>query len=114
MLGPGAQHVSMVSQPPWVQWFCEVVCVCVAIAVVGPTMVSPEDRGGLGMRVRVGGISLCMCVVAVIGVCDRRFGKAWRHTVVIHDDPDRRPNRNAFTIIGPSPISRCWFGKGTP
>ena len=24
------------------------VCVCVAIAVVGPTMVTPEDLGGLG------------------------------------------------------------------
>ena len=25
-------------------------CVCVAIAVVGPTMVTQGDRGGLGMR----------------------------------------------------------------
>ena len=32
------------------------VCVCVTIAVVGPTMVTPDDRGGLGMRVRFGGI----------------------------------------------------------
>ena len=30
------------------QWFCEVVCVCVAIAVVGPTLVTPDGRGGLG------------------------------------------------------------------
>ena len=32
---------------------------------------------------------------------------------MIHDNPDRRPNRIAFTLIGPSPILRCWFGKGT-
>ena len=56
MSGPGAQQVSLVSRPPWAQWFCDYVCVCVGIAVVGPTMVTPEDRGGLGMRVRVGGI----------------------------------------------------------
>ena len=29
-------------------------CVCVTIADVGPTMVTPEDRGGLGIRVRFG------------------------------------------------------------
>ena len=44
--GPDAQQMSMVSRPSWVQWSCEVVCV--ATAVVGPTMVTPEDRGGLG------------------------------------------------------------------
>ena len=33
---------------------------------------------------------------------------------VIHDDPDRRPNRNALTITGPSTMLRCGFGKGTP
>ena len=33
---------------------------------------------------------------------------------VIHDDPHRRPDRSAFTLTGPSPILRCWFGKGTP
>ena len=33
---------------------------------------------------------------------------------VIHDNPDRRPNRIAFTLTGPSPILRCWFDKGTP
>ena len=38
----------------------------------------------------------CICVVAVFGLCDRRVGTAWRHTPVIHDGPDRRPNRNAF------------------
>ena len=46
MSGPGAQQVSMVSRPSWAQWFCEVVCV--AIAVVGPTLVTPDGRGGLG------------------------------------------------------------------
>ena len=35
----------MVSRPSWAQWSCEVVCV--AIAAVAPTMVTPEDRGGL-------------------------------------------------------------------
>ena len=51
--------------------------------------------------------------VAVIGLCDQWVGVAWRRTPVIHDDPDRRPNRNASTLTGPSPILRCWFGKGT-
>ena len=96
MLGPGAQQVSMVSRPSWAHWFCELVCVCVSIAVVGPTMVTPEDRGGLGMKVRFGGTSWRICVVAVMGFCDRRVGTAWRHTPVIPDDPDRRPTRNAF------------------
>ena len=86
-------------------------CVC---AVVGPTMVTPDDRGGLGVRVQFGGISWCNCVVAVIGLCDRRVGTAWRHTPVIHNDPDRRPNRNAFTLTGPSLMLRDGFGKGTP
>ena len=45
MSDPGAQQVPMVSRPSRAQWFCEVVCV--AIAVVVPTMVTPEDRGGL-------------------------------------------------------------------
>ena len=36
----------MVLRPALAQWFCEVVCV--ATAVVGPTMVTPEGRGGLG------------------------------------------------------------------
>ena len=66
------------------------------------------------MRVRVGGIPWCICVVAVIGVCDRRVGTAWRHTPVIHDDPDRRPTRNAVAITGPSQSLRCWVGEGTP
>ena len=48
-----------------------------------------------------------------MGLCDRRFGPSWRHTVEIHDDPGRRPNRIAFTLTGPTPILRCWFGKGT-
>ena len=39
-------QVPMVSRPSWEQWSWDVVCV--AIAVVGPTMVTPEDRGGLG------------------------------------------------------------------
>ena len=66
------------------------------------------------MRVRFGGIHVGICVVAVIGLCDRWVGVAWRHTPVIHDNPDHRPNRIAFTLTGPSPILRCWFGKGTP
>ena len=66
------------------------------------------------MRVRFGGIPWCICAVVVVGLCDRRVGTAWRHTPVIHDDPDRRPNRNAFTLTWPSLMLRCWFGKGTP
>ena len=45
------------------------------------------------MRVRFGGIPVGICVVAAIGLCDRWVGVAWRHTPVIHDNPDRRPNR---------------------
>ena len=45
------------------------------------------------MRVRFGAIPWCMCVVVVMDLCDRRVGAAWRHTPLIHDDPDRRPNR---------------------
>ena len=90
------------------------VCVCVAIAVVGPTMVTPQDRGGLGMIVRFGRTLWCICVVAVIDLCDRRVGTSWPHTQVVHDDPDRRPNRSALTLTGPSQILRCGFGKGTP
>ena len=111
MSGPGAQQVSMVSRPSLAQWLCEVLCV--AIAVVGPTMVTPEDRGGLGMRVRFGCVPWCMCVVAVMGLCDRRVGAAWRHTPVNHDGTNRQPNRSAFTLTGPSQNVRCWFGKGT-
>ena len=66
------------------------------------------------MKVRFGGSPWRMCVVAVIGCCDRRVDATWRHTPVIHDDPDLRPNRRSFTLTGPSPILRCWFGKGTP
>ena len=44
--GPGAQQALMVAQPSWAQWFCEVVRV--AIAAVGPAMVTPEGRGGSG------------------------------------------------------------------
>ena len=56
-------------------------------------------------------VYLCRCGVRH---CDRRVGAAWRHTPVVHDDPDRRPNRSAFSLTGPSPILRCWFSKGTP
>ena len=31
-----------------------------------------------------------------------------------HDDPDCPPNCIAFTLLRPSQILRCWFGKGTP
>ena len=74
----------------------------------------PSGSGRLGVIVRIGRTLWCICVVAVFGLCDRRVGTAWRHTPVIHDDPDRRSNRCAFTLTGPSPILRCWFGKGTP
>ena len=43
-------------------------CVCVAIAVVGPTMVTRGCARVGGMPVRFGGIPWCMCVVAVIGL----------------------------------------------
>ena len=45
------------------------LCVgCVAIAVVGPTMVIPQDRGGFGMIGRFGFTLWCICVVAVLGL----------------------------------------------
>ena len=44
MSGPGVLQGSMMSRQSWEQWFCEVVCV--AIAVVGATMVTPAGRGG--------------------------------------------------------------------
>ena len=66
------------------------------------------------MRVRFGLIIWCMCVVAVVGLRDRRVGTACRLTPVIHDDPDCPPNRSAFTLTGPSQMLRCWFDKGTP
>ena len=34
-------------------------------------------------------------------------------TPLTHDDPGCRTNRNAFTLIGPSQMLGCWFGKGT-
>ena len=75
----------------------------------------PRGSGRVGrMRLRFGGVPLCICVVSVMDLCDWRFGTAWRHTPLIHDDPDRHPNRSAFTLTGPSPIFRCGFGKGTP
>ena len=59
---------------------------------------SPRCSGrGWGMRARFVCIPQCICVVAVVGLCDRRVGTAWRFTPVIHDDPDRRP------IVVPSP-----------
>ena len=87
---------------------------CVEIAVFRPTLVTPDDREAQPMRARFGGIPCCICVVAVIRLCDRRVSTAWRHTPVIHYERDRRPNRNAFTLLGPSPNLRCWFGKGAP
>ena len=75
----------------------------------------PRGSGRLGrMRVRFGRTSWCICVVAVMGLCDRRVGTAWRPTPVIHDGPDCPPTRSAFTLTGPSPVLRCWFDKGTP
>ena len=50
--------------------------VCVATAVVGPTMVIPQDRGGLVMIVRFGLTRWCICGVAVLGFGDRRVGTA--------------------------------------
>ena len=59
---------------------CEVVCV--SIAVVGPTLVTPDGRGGVvRMRVRSFDIPWWVCVVAVVGLCDRRFGTPWRHPI---------------------------------
>ena len=64
------------------------------------------------MRVRFGVIPLCICVESVMGFSDRRVGTAWRHTPVIHDEPNRHSNRSALTLTGPSQMLRCWFGKG--
>ena len=96
----------------WAQWFCEVVCGNRNRRVHNGYPRGSGRHGG--MRVRLGRVTLCICVVAVVGLCDRRVGTAWRLAAVTHDDPDRRPNRSASTITGPSQNLRCWFGKGTP
>ena len=66
------------------------------------------------MMVRFGGIPVGICVVAVIGVRDRWVGVAWRHTPVTHDDPDRRPNRGARTLTGPSQMLRWCVAREHP
>ena len=65
-------QMSMVLRPAWAHWSCEVVCG------------NRSRRGHNGftsgsgrfgrMRVRFGGTSWCICVVAVMGYCDRRVG----------------------------------------
>ena len=110
--GLGAQQMPMVSRPSWVQWSCEVVCGNRGRRTHNGY---PRRPGRVWwMRVRFGGSSWCSCVESVMGLGDRRVGTAWRHTPVINDDPNRRPNRNACPLNGPSPIVRCWCGKGTP
>ena len=111
----GRVHSQMppVLRPAWAQWFCDVVCVWQSR--LSDPQWSPRGSERLErMRVRFGRISWCICVVAVMDHCDRRVDAAWRHTPVIHDDPDCPPNRSAFTLTGPSPMLRSWFGKGTP
>ena len=49
-----------------------------------------------------------------MGRCDRRVGAAWRHTPVIHDDPDRRPTRSPLPSLGHRKCCAAGFGKGTP
>ena len=70
------------------QWWCDPLgnngpceVVCVPIAVVQPTLVTPDGRECWGMRVRSLGIHLWVCVVAVMGLCDRGFGTSWRHPI---------------------------------
>ena len=46
MSGLVHSQVTMVLRPAWAQWLCEVVSV--AVAVVRPTMVTPEGREGWG------------------------------------------------------------------
>ena len=60
---------------------CELVCVCVNRG--RPTHIGhPRWSGRVGrMRVRSFGIHLWVCVVAVMGRCDRWFGTSWRHPI---------------------------------
>ena len=106
-------QMSMVSRPSWAQWSCESVCVCGNRGRRAHNGY-PSGSGEVGDDCSVRLYLWCICVVAVFGFCDRRVGTAWRHTPVIHDDPDCPPSRDAFTLTGPSPILRCGFGKGTP
>ena len=79
--GPGTQQVPKVVQPPWGNGPCEVVCVCVNRG--RSTHIGyPRWSGRVGrMRVRPFDILLWVRVVAVMGLCDRRFGTSWRHSI---------------------------------
>ena len=105
------------------QWWCDPLgnngpCELVCVNRGRPTHNGyPRGPGRVGVRGAIRWQSLkyvCRCGDRPLRPGGGGIGTAWRHTPVIHDDPDRRPNRTAFTLTGPSPISRCWFGKGTP
>ena len=103
------------------QWWCDPLgnngpceVVCVSIAVAQPTLVTPDGREGWEGE----GCDPSAFICGFVSL--RRWavvtGGSVHHgdTPLTHDDPDCHPNRSAFTLTGPSPNLRCWFGKGTP
>ena len=64
----------MVLRPFWAQWLCEVVC---GNRGRRGHNGDPSGSGSFGrMRVRCGCTYLCICVLAMMGYCDRRVGAA--------------------------------------
>ena len=70
------------------QWWCDPLgnngsCEVVCVNRGRPTHIGyPRRSGRVGrMRVRSFHIHLWVCVVAVMGLCDRRFGPSWRHPI---------------------------------
>ena len=71
-------RVPIVSRP---FWFNGSARLRVSIAVVVPQWLPQRVGEVRGMWERLGGTCWCMCVVAVMGLCDRRFGTSWRHPI---------------------------------
>ena len=86
-----------------------------AIAVVGPQWLPQPVGEGVGKR---GYDSIAFLRVFVSlrwwALRGRRVCTAWRHTPVMHDDPDCHPDRDAFTLTGPSPNCRWGLARGHP
>ena len=80
MSDPGIQQVPMVVRPSWEQWSLR-GCVCVPIAVVQPTLVTPDGREAWEEEGATLWHSLVGLCFAVMGLCDRRFGPSWRHPI---------------------------------
>ena len=98
--------------PSWAQWLCEVV---VGNRGRRATMVTPTGREGVGKR---GYDSVAFLRVFVSlrwwALRGRRVCTAWRHTPVMHDDPDCRPQ--SWCLYPHLAIAEFALGcgKGTP